>query len=303
MDRRNRSVSASADKRRYRNCTARNNFKPSYGPQEFYDMSCKVVGPGNKTVYDFYSKFNVQIISELMQAPVPDIKLIAELLWDVENQETVQIVSDFLDKQIQDVLNNIEDEFQQDLLEVHGIQELCKKLQINKNVMLNHDCLRQGFICLKNDLGYHHMCTGDLKDHQEVHMASHNWHMFKWGNYSTFQLKAKWKELLTINQMHGKQTKNYCLGCSPKLMDLGIKMINYHIEKIKESRTSELAPHKIYFRNGYPTFSFNDRVPKNKFHCNLAGWDNAQKLDFKALPWNNKKHNNPMVTPSSISIH
>ena len=142
-------------------------------------MSHKVVGPGNKTVYDFYLKFNVQIISELMQAPVPDIKLIAELLWDVENQETVQIVSDFLDKQIQNVLNNIEDEFQQDLLEVHGIQELCKKLQINKNIMLNHDCLRQGFICLKNNLGYHHMCTRDLKDHQEVHMASHNWHMFK----------------------------------------------------------------------------------------------------------------------------
>ena len=90
----------------------------SYSP---YNMSRKVLGPGNKTLYNYYAKHNVQIISELMQAPVPDIKVIAELLWDVEIPETVQIVTDFLDKQIQNVLNNIEDEFQQDLLDVSGI--------------------------------------------------------------------------------------------------------------------------------------------------------------------------------------
>ena len=177
-------------------------------------MSRKVLGPGNKTLYNYYSKHNVQIISELMQAPVPDIKVIAELLRDIEHPEMVQIVTDFLDKQIQNVLNNIEDEFQQDLLDVHRIQELCRKLHIDKNVTLNHDCLRQGFVCLKTDLGYHHLCTGDLKDHHEVHMAAHSWHIFKWGNYNTHQLKAKWKELLMINQMHGRQVKNYCLGCS-----------------------------------------------------------------------------------------
>ena len=147
------------------------------------------------------------------------------------------------------------------------------------------------------DLGYHHMCMSDLKDHHDVHMAAHSWHIFKWGNYTTHQLKAKWKELLTINQMHGKQVKNDCLGCSPKLIDLAIKMINYHIEKIKETKTRENAPHKIYFRNRYPTFSFNDRLPENEFHCNLAGWDNAQKLDFKALPWNNERHDEPQIIP------
>ena len=93
----------------------------NYTPQGLYDMSRKVLGPGNKTLYNYYSKHNIQIISELMQAPVPDIKVIAELLQDIENQETVQIVTDFLDKQIQNVLNNIEDEFQQDLLDVYGI--------------------------------------------------------------------------------------------------------------------------------------------------------------------------------------
>ena len=100
-----------------------------------------------------------------------------------------------------------------------------------------------------------------------------------------------------INQMHRKQTKNYCLGCSPKLMDLAIKMINYHIDKIKETKMRENAPHKIFFRNRYPTFSFNDRLPENEFHCNLAGWDNAQKLDFKALPWNNERHDKPQIIP------
>ena len=104
------------------------------GPQGLYDMSQKVLGPGNKTLYNYYSKHNVQIISELMLAPVPDIKVIVQLLWDVEHPEMVQIVTDFLDKQIQNVLNNIEDEFQQNLLDVHGIQELCRKLQINQDV-------------------------------------------------------------------------------------------------------------------------------------------------------------------------
>ena len=93
-------------------------------------MSQRVIGPEGKMMYDFYGQYNEQIIREMMQAPVPDIQIISELLQDITNPELVQSVTDFLDKQIQNVLNNIEDEFQQSLLNVPGIRELWRKLQI-----------------------------------------------------------------------------------------------------------------------------------------------------------------------------
>ena len=92
-------------------------------------------------MYDYYGKYNIQIIRELMQAPIPDIKVILELLQDVHDPVVIQNVTDFLDKQIQNVLNNIEDQFQQSLLDVPGIQELKKKLQIRNDMVANNNCL------------------------------------------------------------------------------------------------------------------------------------------------------------------
>ena len=40
-----------------------------------------------------------------------------------------------------------------------------------------------------------------------------------------------------------------------------------------------------------------DHFPDDEFKCNLAGWDNAQKLDFKALPWNNERHDRINIIP------
>ena len=167
-------------------------------------------------------------------------------------------------------------------------------------MVVNNNCLQQGFICTKTDLGYHHTCTAELKDIHEIHMAAHGWSIFQWGNYTIPALKAKWKELLVINQMHGErcqESKDYCLGCSPQLMDLAIRMINHHLDRLCKVRTQETAPHRIHFKNGYPVFEFRDRLPEDEFECNLAGWGNAQKLDFKALPWNNKRHDKVSIIP------
>ena len=73
--------------------------------------------------------------------------------------------------------------FQQSLLDVPGIRDLKKKLQIKDNIVVNNDCLRQGFICTKTDLGYHHTCS-DEKDVHEIHMAAHGWSIFSWGSYT-----------------------------------------------------------------------------------------------------------------------
>ena len=131
-------------------------------------------------------------------------------------------------------------------------------------------------------------------------MAAHGWSIHQWGSYNVPALKAKWRELLTINQMHSERrqdNKEYCLGCSPRLMDKAIKMICLHLDKMREVRTQETAPHRIRFKDGYPTFEWLDRFPDDEFKCNLAGWDNAQKLDFKALPWNNERHDRINIIP------
>ena len=92
-------------------------------------------------MYDFYGQYNEQIIKEMMQAPVPDIQIISELLQDIDDPELIQTVTDFLDKQIQNVLNNIEDEFQQNILNVPGIRDIRRKLQIRPDMTVNNDCL------------------------------------------------------------------------------------------------------------------------------------------------------------------
>ena len=68
-------------------------------------------------------------------------------------------------------------------------------------------------------------------------MAAHGWSIHQWGSYNVPALKAKWRELLTINQMHSErrqENKEYCLGCSLRLMDKAIKMICLHLDKMRE---------------------------------------------------------------------
>ncbi len=102
-------------------------------------MSGQVIGPDHKTMYDYYSQYNDTIIQEMMQAPIPDIKVISQLLTTVTDSDLIKEVTDFIDKEIQNVLNNIEYEFQQDLLNIPAIRQLRKKLHIREEVVINND--------------------------------------------------------------------------------------------------------------------------------------------------------------------